>query len=196
MTGAATMDQTARLDALHADFLATSTTSMPLAGMLYWGAVAVASLFLSPMLTGYVVLFGSGMIFPLAMLIDRLRGQNRIVRRTVPNPLLTMFLRSIVLVALAWPLVIIAARAAGEPDLIVLGGAILMGIIWIPYGWAADDPAGMQHAVLRSLGCYAAYVLVAEPYRAAAVCVVVLLAYLYSLVRMRRPLPGARATAP
>ena len=29
-----------------------------------------------------------------------------------------------------------------------------MGIIWIPYGWAADDRIGMEHAIGRGILCY------------------------------------------
>lgn len=184
---ASVMDSSQPLDALHDDFLATSTASMPLAGMLYWGAVAIASLSVSRTMVSYVVLFGSGTIFPLALLIDRVTGQNRIVRRAVPNPLLTMFLRSLVVVALLWPLAILGSMAAQNPDLIVLAGAVLMAIVWIPYGFAANDPVGMQHAVGRCIACYGAYLFAPTPYRTTAIAVAVLLSYLYSLLRMRRP---------
>lgn len=183
------MDQDSRLKDLHAHFLATSTQSMPIAGMIFWAVVGVTALFLEPVPVAYVVLFGSGMIFPLALLIDRATGSHRIQRSSAENPLTRLFLRSIVMVVLLWPLAIIAAHVAGDPTLVVLGGAILMGIIWIPYGWAANDPAGMHHAVGRAVGCYAAFLIAPAPYRATAISAVVLLAYLYSLMRMRRP-PG------
>lgn len=176
----------ASLVSLRTHFLETSTVSMPIAGMIYWGAVAVAGLVLPQTIVAYVVLFGSGMIFPLATLIDRARGR-RITAAGTSNPLIVMFLRSIAMMVLFWPLVILAARAAAEPDIIVLGGAVMMGLIWIPYGWAADDPAGLQHAVGRSVGCYAAYLLAPEPYRGTAIAAVVLASYLFSLLRMRRP---------
>ncbi len=95
-------------------------------------------------------------------------------------------MQSLGLVVLVWPLVIIGANAAQNPDLIVLGGAILMGIIWIPYGWASDDPVGLEHAIGRAFASYAAYLLAPEPYRAAAISAAVLLSYAYALVRMRR----------
>lgn len=180
------MDDQASLRALRKHFLDTSTVSMPIAGMIYWGVVAIAGLVLAPSAVAYVVLFGSGMIFPLAALIDRARGR-RITAGGPGEPLTRMFLSTIAMAVMLWPLVIIGARAAGDTDLIVLGGAVLMGIIWIPYGWAADDPAGMQHAVLRLAGCYAAYLLAPEPLRATAIALVVLASYLFSLIRMRRP---------
>lgn len=174
------------LSELRDHFLATSTLSMPIAGMLYWGAVALASLLISPVMTAYVVLFGSGMIFPLAALIDRARGR-RVTQAGTKNPVVRLFLSGIVMIVLVWPLVILAARASGDPTLIVLGGAVLMGLVWIPYGWAADDPAGVQHAIGRAIACYAAFIFAPSPYKATAICIAVLGFYLFSLVRMRRP---------
>lgn len=180
------MHAASRLDELRSDFLANSTQSMPIAGMLFWTSVGIAALRLTPNALATLVLCGSGMIFPLAMLIDRVRG--RTMRSgTGGNPVVGMFLQSLGLVVLLWPFVILAARAARNADLIVLGGALLMGIIWIPYGWAADDPTGIEHAVGRSLLCYAAYLFVPAHGRASAISAAVVLAYLYSFVRMKRP---------
>jgi len=71
--------------------------------------------------------------------------------------------------------------------------AILAGVIWIPYGWAAGDPVGLRHAIVRAIGCYVAFALAPPELRAAAICAVVVAAYGYSLACMRRP--GALAGA-
>jgi hypothetical protein len=171
---------------LRAEFLASSTQSMPIAGMIFWAIVAVAALRLGPNQLSLLILFGSGAIFPMGVLIDKLTHRRFSVASSA-NPVTKMFLQSLVLVALTWPLVIIAARQAHDAHLIVLGGAVLMGIVWIPYGWAADDPVGLQHAIGRSVLSYVAFVYVPTPYKATAIACVVLLAYLYSLLRMKRP---------
>ena len=174
-----------RLDDLRREFRATSTKSMPIAGMIFWAIVGVAALFVRPVQLGYLVGFGSGMIFPLAILIDRVSG-GKVELASTDNPVTQMFMQSLALVALMWPMVIIAAVVAHDPILVVLGGAILMGIIWIPYGWAADDPVGIQHAIGRCILVYAAYLFVSPHYKATAISVAVLLSYAYTLVRMRR----------
>lgn len=178
------MDRNASLDALHADFRAGSTTSMPIAGMLCWGALAVAAQFLSPQMTGMLALYIMGGILPLAFLLDKLRGRNLFASNG--NPLDKLFLTSIVGVAITVPLVLFAASLAENSDIVVLGMAILAGVIWIPYGWAADDRAGIIHAVVRAVGCYLAFALVDEPYRASAICGVVVLSYLYTLTFMKK----------
>jgi hypothetical protein len=158
---------------------------MPLAGIVFWTVVAIAGRVLPSAQVAYVVGFGSGAIFPLALLIDKVSGRQT-VQAGNDNPLLGMFLQNLGLVVLLWPFVIIAAVVAGNPLLVVLGGAILMGIIWIPYGWAADDPVGLQHAIARCVLSYAAFVFAPPAYRATAIAIAVLLCYGYSLVRMRR----------
>lgn len=186
------MDSSAKLNDLRADFLATSTQSMPIAGMIFWTIIALAALYVKPLALASMVLFGSGMIFPLGVLID-LVTTRKMKRASTQNPVMQLFMQSLGLVVLVWPLVIIAARLAHDPILIVLGGAILMGIVWIPYGWAADDQVGLQHAVGRSVLAYLAYLFAPNMYKATAISIVVLLSYLYSLVRMRKPQPELKS---
>ena len=166
-------------------FLRTSTVSMPLAGMIVWAALGVAALLLPITVVGWLSVYVMAAILPLAFLLDRLRG--RALFQGKENPVTGLFLQSIVGIGLMFPLVIAASQAAGNPTILVLGVAILAGIIWIQYGWAADDPAGLRHAIVRSIGCYAAFALVPAPFKAAAICAVVVACYIYSLIVMRRP---------
>lgn len=178
------MDRTMSLEALHADFRATGTKSMPIAGMVCWAALGIAALYLPEGTVGTMALYIMAGILPLAFVLDMMKGQNLFSGND--NPLVSMFLLSIVGIGITVPAVLFGAQEAGEPDLIVLGMAILAGVIWIPYGWAAQDKVGTIHAVGRALGCYAAYAWVAEPYRASAICAVVVVSYIYSLVFMRK----------
>ena len=178
---------TTPLHDLRAHFLATSTRSMPLAGLFFWAFVGVMAFYLSPQQLGLLALAGPGAIFPLAMLLERLRGRPALSADSRKNPVVQMFMQSIFLVALLVPFVIIVARMTGEADVIVLGMAILAGIVWIPYGWGADDRAGLYHCIGRTLGCYIAFLLAPDAWRASAICAVVCLAYIYALIAMKRP---------
>jgi hypothetical protein len=184
-----TLDDGASLTRLRTDFLATSTVAMPLAGLLCWSALGVAALRLEPATVGTLALYIIAAILPVAFLLDRARGRNPFSGGR-DNPLTTLFLLSIVGIGLTVPLVIAAAEAAAEPDLLVLGMAILAGVVWIPYGWAAGDPVGLRHAVARGLGCYVAYAAAPASVRAAVICGVVAAAYGYSLTAMKRPGPA------
>jgi hypothetical protein len=177
------MDGDSRLSELRRDFLATSTQSMPIAGMLFWAVAAGASRVLTPQQLAYFVGFGSGTVFPLGLLIDRLRGRPMLQGKS-SNPVVAGFLQCLAIVAMLWPLVILGG--IGRPSLIVLGGAILMGLVWVPYGWAADDPVGMRHAIARTALCYAAYIFLPPGIRSTGICLIALACYLYSFLTMRR----------
>lgn len=170
---------------LRENFLATSTISMPLAGLIVWSAIGIAALFVRPALVGWMAVYAMALILPLAFLIEKARGRNPFQKDD--NPVSKLFFNSIVGIGLMFPLVIGAANAAGDPNIMVLGVAILAGIIWIPYGWGADDPVGLRHAIARAIGCYLAYWSAPDPYKASAICAVVAASYLYSLVAMRKP---------
>ncbi len=178
------MNSSNSLADLHADFRSGSTTSMPIAGLVCWASLGIAAQFLAPRIVGTLALYIMLGILPLAFVIDKLKGRNLFASNG--NPLDKLFLSSIVGIGVTVPLVIMAASTAKAPDLVVLGMAILAGVIWIPYGWAADDKAGMIHAVIRAVGCYAAYVLATDAYRASAICAVVVASYAYTLTFMRK----------
>jgi hypothetical protein len=170
---------------LRQRFLATSTISMPLAGLIVWSAMGVAALFVPKAAVGWMAVYVMAAILPLAFAIEKLRGRNPFVKDD--NPVSTLFFQSIVGIGLMFPLVIGAAEAAGNPDIMVLGVAILAGIIWIPYGWGADDPVGLRHAIGRAVGCYLAYWFAPDDLRPTIICGVVALSYIYSLAAMRKP---------
>jgi hypothetical protein len=179
------------LAVLQAEFRAGSTASMPMAGAIVWAALGIAALMLDQGLVGLLSLYIMAAIMPLAVLLDRLQGRN-LFAGGAENPLTLLFLTSIAGIAAMVPIGVIAAQATGNGALMVLTMAILAGVIWIPFGWAADDPSGLRHAIGRALGAYAAYALVPAPYTATAICAVVVVAYAYSLTFMR-PV-GRRAT--
>ena len=177
---------------LQADFRATSTNAMPIAGLLTWAALGLAAAMLPERTVANASLYIMAVILPLAFLIDRARGRNLFGKSD--NPLLKLFMLGIVMVALTIPLAVIGAKG-GQPLLILLGMAILAGVVWIPFGWAADDPSGTIHAVGRGIGCYLAYAMVPAPWTASAICAVVVVAYLYSLAVMRPVGQAAEASA-
>ena len=173
------------LDDLRSRFLATSTISMPIAGLIVWSALEVAALLVPQELVGWLAIYAMAAILPLAFGIERWRGRDPFVKDD--NPVSTLFFQSIVGIGLMFPLVIGAADAAGDSDIMVLGAAILAGIIWIPYGWGADDPVGLRHAIARAFGCYVAYWFSPGGYEAALICAVVVVSYSYSMAMMRKP---------
>ena len=169
------------------DYLATSTTAMPIAGLIAWAALAVAAYLLGHRLPYFAPFVAAAIPFPLALIIDKLRGEPGIQAESRRNPVTQLFMRFITVVALLIPFVIIAASAAHDLDMLILGLAILAGMVWVPHGWGADDPAGFIHFIMRALLCYAAYVFAPEPLRGAAIAGVAALTYVYAIIAMKKP---------
>lgn len=168
------------LGELQHGFRNGSTNSMPIAGMVCWAALGVAGIFVSEKTVATGALYIMLGILPLAFLLDRLRGRNLFSGGA--DPLTKLFLSSIAGIAITIPVFVIAATKADAPLIIVLGMALFTGVIWIPYGWAADDPVGMRRAIAQAVGSYAAYAIVPAPHTASAICAVVVICYIYVLV--------------
>jgi hypothetical protein len=96
-------------------------------------------------------------------------------------------MRFIFVIALIIPFVIFAAQAAQSLDLLILGLAILAGMIWVPHGWSAQDPAGMIHFIIRAALCYAAYLFAPEAFKSAAIAGAAALTYVYAIWAMKKP---------
>lgn len=175
------------LAAARRDYLATSTTAMPIGGFIAWSVLALAAYLLGDRLPTYVPFIAAAIPFPLALIIDKLRGEPGLQSSSRHNPVTQLFMRFITVVGLLIPFVIIAAQAAGELDILILGLAILAGVIWVPHGWGADDPAGFIHFVLRAALCYAAYLWVPEEVRGAAIAGAAALTYVYAISAMKKP---------
>ena len=183
MSEQASLD-TRPLSELHDEFREGSNNSMPIAGMVCWGALGAAGLFVSENMVGQGALYIMMAVMPLAYILERLRGRN--LFSGGDEPLTKLFLQSVGMLAIVIPVFVIAAQQASAPLLIVLGMAIVTGAIWIPFGWAADDPVGMRRAIAQAIGSYAAYALVPETYKASAICLVVVFGYIYVLIFMKK----------
>ncbi len=169
------------------DYLAGCTTAMPIGGLIAWSSLAIAAYLLGDRLPSYVPFVAAAIPFPLAMIIDKARGQPAFRPEGRHNPITQLFMRFITVVALIIPFVVISADAARNLDLLILGLAILAGMMWVPHGWGADDPAGFIHFVLRALLCYAAYLLAPDSVRGAVIAGAAALTYVYAITAMKKP---------
>ena len=135
------------------EYLANCTTAMPIGGFISWATLAIAAHALGERLPSFVPFVAAAAPVPIAIIIDMARGELSYWKKGQKNPVSQLFMRFITVVALIIPFAIIATQAANELDLLILGLAILAGMIWVPHGWGADDPAGFIHFVLRAILC-------------------------------------------
>ena len=169
------------------DYLEHTTPSMPVGGLISWGIFSVLLLTMPDRLPWWAALTVGAIPVPIALMIDKARGNMKAWSGGNDNPIAQLFFRSIALVGFIVPLVIAAYQQSGNLDLIILGMAILSGSVWVPHGWGADDPAGFRHFVLRAVLCYAAYMFVDPPLRGATIAGVTALTYVYAIIAMKKP---------
>jgi hypothetical protein len=179
--------RTQSLTALQRDYLDTSTTGMPIGGLIAWAALAIASWQMGDAMPAWVAFIAAAAPFPLSIVIDKLRGAPGLTTQSNNNPLTQLFMQFIFVVALIIPFVIFAAQAAKSIELLILGLAIFAGMVWVPHGWSAHDRAGMIHFIIRALLCYAAYLFVPAPHKAAAIAGAAAFTYVYAIWAMKKP---------
>ena len=93
---------------LRSRFLAASTISMPLAGLIVWSALGIAALFVPKAWIGWMAVYVMAAILPLAFAIEKLRGRNPFAKDD--NPISTLFFHSIVARWSTMPWTIAACR--------------------------------------------------------------------------------------
>jgi len=176
------------LEDLRTDFDTRSkrAMSMPIAGMIVWTVVAVLGMLLTPKLAILVLVFATGAIFPLAMAIAGLRGEQLIDN---PNPLAKLMGVCVLMVNLLWALHIPLLVYA--PQFVPLSLGIGLGLHWMVYSWIIAHPLGIQHAVVRTAGLLAVWFAFPGQLVTAS-AVVVVLSYAMTLLQMRGRQPAAR----
>ncbi|MBF6025226.1 DUF7010 family protein [Lysobacter niastensis] len=180
-----TMDS---LDQAKTDLLraAGAGISLPAAGMLFWLALGTAGYLLDPKAWGLVACFGSGLIFPLGLLLSKPLGSNLFVK---DRPLSSLALRAVVSINLLWPLHFAVYFA--DPQLLPLSLAIGMGLHWPIIGWMYGSNACFQHAFLRVGAASAVWFLYPEG-RFTVLPFAVAAAYLVTIVQLKRELAAAQ----
>lgn len=169
------------LTQLRADFDERSrgSLSLPSAGLLVWCIVGVLGMILPPKAAVLALVFATGAIFPLALAIARLRGEQLLENA---NPLARLMGVCVLMVNLLWAVHIPLLMQA--PQFVPLSLGIALGLHWMVYSWIIGHPLGYRHAILRTAGLVAAwFAFPAHPVAASAAVVVV--AYAITLVEMR-----------
>ncbi|MBX3000348.1 MAG: hypothetical protein KF893_17625 [Caldilineaceae bacterium] len=177
------MNQNA-LTVLRAEFIqaAGRSLSLPIAGALVWTIVGIAALILPQSTATYVLLFGSGAIFPIGLAVARVLGENLIANT---NPLSRLMGLCVLMVNLLWALHLTLLFTEARVFPLSLG--IGLGLHWVVFSWIIGHPVGTIHAVLRTfLATGLWWLLPAHPISAVALGVVV--AYGYAIfILIRRP---------
>ena len=180
------------LNHLRADFdkQAGKSLALPAAGAIVWAAVGVAALFLSPRIATFAMIIGTGLIFPIGILLASLLRENLF---TNTNPLAKLMAMCVLMVNLLWAVHI--SLLFVEPTLIPLTLGISLGLHWIVFSWIIGHPVGTVHAVARTALVTIAWWLF-PGYAVSAVAAAVVISYIYSVVVLRRRPPNIANNSP
>ena len=160
--------------------------SLPVAGALYWLVLGILGFFLPERLWIFCAAFGSGLIFPLGLLLSRPLNSNLFIR---DEPLANVAGFAVLAINLLWPLYF--AIIAVAPALLPLALGIGMSLHWPIIGWMYGSRACLAHAVIRVLLVTAVWVWLPVG-RLTLLPLVVALLYLATVVWLRREAATAR----
>jgi|SRR5690554_5059089 len=168
------------LEELRADFerSAKRSLSMPIAGAIYWLTIAIVSTQVPERLGLLVMLFGSGLIFPIALLVSKVTKEEVFSSQ---NPLAKLMGASVLMVNLLWAVHIPLFLYA--PEFLTLSVGIGLGLHWVVYSWIIQHPLGLIHAFLRTALVLTMWLSFPES-RLLAVGLSVVLAYSFSICQM------------
>lgn len=168
------------LENLRADFERTSkrSMSMPIAGAIAWTVAGIMSFVLEYRFSLIALFLCTGMIFPIAIGIGKLRGEELLSNT---NPLAKLMGMCALMVNLLWALHIPLFLYA--PHFVPLSLGIGLGLHWIVYSWIIQHPLGTIHAIVRTLLIVTVWFMFPEQ-RLLSVSVVVVLMYLVTLYQM------------
>jgi hypothetical protein len=182
---------TIHLRELRADFdrQAGRSLSLPIAGAIIWAIAGVAALLLPARSAMFVLLFGSGAIFPIGLLLARFLDEKLM---TNTSPLGRLMGLCVLMVNLLWAVHI--SLLLNDAHYFPLSLGIGLGLHWIVFSWIVDNPLGIVHACLRTVlvtGLW--WLFPANPITAVAAGVVI--AYAYSIYALWVRSPNSEVAA-
>ena len=162
---------------------------VPLAGVVYWGALAWAGTILPVHGWCMIAFIGSGAIFPMALLFAAIFRNPFMKDKTAAGDVL---LPAFISMLLFWPMAIAAFQVA--PQLVPLVLAIGMSLHWPVIGWSYGRTGLYSaHAIVRAIAVLLIWLWMPEarftmlPLAVALVYVVTVLAILVDSARVKVP---------
>jgi len=169
------------LEQLRAEFEQTSqrAVSFPIAGAIVWCVIGIVSLFLSTYQALLFMLFASGAIFPLALLVAKFRKEDVM---SSENPLSKLLAFGVLLVNLLWAVHVPLMMKA--PQFVPLSVGIGLGLHWIIYSWIVQHPVGIIHSISRTVLCFFAWFLLPSEQLLTGIAVIIVVCYMISINTM------------
>jgi hypothetical protein len=183
------------LEEQRAEFASRRLIAMPLAGMMAWSVVAMGAVFLEQRAASLLLFVATGMIVYLGMLISRFTGENFVSKKKPKNTFDGLFLCTVGMALLVYGIAIPIFMI--EPRSLALTVGILSGLMWLPLSWIIQHWIGAVHAIVRTLGIVAVWVLFPEhSMLAVALMIVALYAMVIPVLELRYRHQGGSQSMP
>lgn len=163
--------------------------SLPAAGALYWLALGLAGFYLDQSHWTYAALFGSGLIFPLGLLLSKPLKANLMVQ----SPLGSLFFPAFMSMFLSYPVSMTAAYY--NVSIAPLAFSIGMSLHWPVIGWMYGSRICYVHALARAILVTACW-FVFPDHRFTLIPFVVATLYLMTVAGLSREVANAKANVP
>lgn len=161
--------------------------SLPVAGAVYWMALAALSRTLAPADWAMAAAAGSGLIFPLGLLLQKPFNSPFMKAK---SPIGSVGMLSVMAINLLWPVHFVVFGAAPEAAPLTL--AIGMTLHWPIIGWTYGSRVCLVHALVRVAAASAIWIAVPEgrfdvlPLTVAALYLLTAGGMRWELARLRR----------
>jgi len=136
------------LDEQRREFASRRGIAMPLAGMVAWGVVGVAGVFLPPGPEVWVLFVATGSILFLGLFFSRFTGENLLDKQRPKNVFDGLFLHTVAMSVLVYAIAIPFFQA--DYTSLPLSVGILSGLMWLPFSWIIGHWVGTFHTLART----------------------------------------------
>jgi hypothetical protein len=131
------------------EFKNSRLLATPLAGLLSWLTVGISGIFLSDLITVWVLFIATGAIVYLAMGISKFTGEDFLNKNKPKNTFDTLFFYTVAQAVLVYSIAIpfFIENYTSLP----LTVGILTGLMWLPLTWIIDHWVGLFHTITRTI---------------------------------------------
>ncbi len=166
--------------------LANGGVAAPIAGAIYWFTLFIVGLYASNYFWCLVAFITSGLIFPLALLLQKPTHSTLMVKN---SPVGGAGLAGFVNMAVGWAITIAAFHT--NPTLVPLALAIGMSLHFSAIGWSFGSKSLMVHPIVRAAVVTTLWYACPQ-YRFTAIPLAVALIYLGTIPFLRHEVAAAK----
>lgn len=171
------------LDEQLEEFAGRRLIAMPIAGLIAWLIVGIASLVLPPQPLVLTLFVATGSIVYLGLFISKFTGEDFLAKDRPKNTFDRLFyliiLMSVLVYAIAIPFFL------QDYTSLPLSIGILSSLMWVPISWLINHWIGIAHALIRTIGIIVVWYMFPD-HRFLAISAVIVVLYIAAIIILER----------